>query len=64
METNVPQSTRPQSTRTTGNFAPTTGNPTDDLVEYAKQYARNSPEKAALWCLGAGFVLGWKLKPW
>ena len=42
----------------------TTGNPTDDLVAYAKQYARQSPEKAALWCLGAGFVLGWKLKPW
>ena len=40
METNVPPSTRTQS----GNFAPTTGNPTDDVVEYAKQYARRSPE--------------------
>lgn len=38
--------------------------PTVDLVEYAKTYAREKPEVAALWCLGIGFVLGWKLKPW
>ena len=43
---------------------PVTGAPTEDIVQYAKQYARQNPEKAALWCLGAGFVLGWKLKPW
>jgi len=24
----------------------------------------DKPEAAALWCLGIGFVLGWKLKPW
>jgi hypothetical protein len=35
-----------------------------DLIEYAKQYAREKPEAAALWCLGIGFILGWKLKPW
>ena len=35
-----------------------------DLVEYFKEYAREKPEVAALWCLGIGFVLGWKLKPW
>lgn len=35
-----------------------------DLVEYARQYAREKPEVVALWCLGIGFVLGWKLKPW
>ncbi|TWU27677.1 hypothetical protein [Bythopirellula polymerisocia] len=38
--------------------------PTVDLIEYAKTYAREKPEVAALWCLGIGFVLGWKLKPW
>ena len=38
--------------------------PTVDLIEYAKNYAREKPEVAALWCLGIGFVLGWKLKPW
>jgi hypothetical protein len=35
-----------------------------DVVEYLKEYAREKPEVAALWCLGIGFILGWKLKPW
>jgi hypothetical protein len=35
-----------------------------DWIEHLREYARNSPEAAALWCLGIGFVLGWKLKPW
>ena len=38
--------------------------PTRDLVEYLKEYARENPEVTALWCFGIGFVLGWKLKPW
>jgi hypothetical protein len=35
-----------------------------DLIEYMKDYAREKPEVAALWCFGIGFILGWKLKPW
>ena len=35
-----------------------------DVVDYLKEYARENPEVAALWCLGIGFILGWKLKPW
>jgi hypothetical protein len=35
-----------------------------DLVEYLREYARQRPEVAALWCFGIGFILGWKLKPW
>jgi hypothetical protein len=35
-----------------------------DLVEFARQYARQKPGVVALWCLGVGFVMGWKLKPW
>jgi hypothetical protein len=35
-----------------------------DVIEYLKQYAREKPEVAALWCFGIGFILGWKLKPW
>jgi len=35
-----------------------------DLVEYLKEYAREKPEVAALWCFGIGFLVGWKLKPW
>ena len=38
--------------------------PCGDMVEYFRQYARERPEVVALWCLGLGFVLGWKLKPW
>ncbi|HEX3598877.1 MAG TPA: hypothetical protein VHU84_01970 [Lacipirellulaceae bacterium] len=35
-----------------------------DMVEYLREYVRENPETAALWCLGIGFVLGWKLKIW
>jgi hypothetical protein len=38
--------------------------PLEDLMNYARKYAREQPEMAALWCFGIGFVLGWKLKPW
>lgn len=38
--------------------------PSTDLMEYFQQYTRERPEVVALWCLGIGFVLGWKLKPW
>lgn len=35
-----------------------------DLVNYLVEYARRNPTRAAMYCLGAGFLLGWKLKPW
>jgi len=35
-----------------------------DMVEYLREYARENPETAALWCFGIGFILGWKLKIW
>ncbi len=38
--------------------------PLQDLGCYLKQYAREQPEMAALWCMGIGFVLGWKLRGW
>jgi hypothetical protein len=38
--------------------------PVPDLSHYFRQYAREKPEVVALWCLGLGFVLGWKLKIW
>jgi hypothetical protein len=37
---------------------------TNDFVDYLTEYARENPGTAAMWCLGVGFVLGWKLKPW
>jgi hypothetical protein len=38
--------------------------PVPDLVDYVRDYARQKPEVAAMWCFGIGFILGWKLKPW
>ncbi len=38
--------------------------PSKDIVQYLKEYARDKPDVAALWCFGIGFVIGWKLKPW
>ncbi len=35
-----------------------------DMIQYLREYARDNPESAALWCFGLGFVLGWKLKIW
>jgi hypothetical protein len=36
----------------------------DQALQRMRDYAHEKPESAALWCLGIGFVLGWKLKPW
>ncbi len=38
--------------------------PFDDLLQYAKTYARERPETFAMACFGVGFILGWRLKPW
>ena len=38
--------------------------PTSDLIDYARRYAREKPEVVAIVCVGLGFILGWKLKPW
>jgi len=35
-----------------------------DALDRVKDYARANPTSFALWALGIGFVLGWKLKPW
>jgi hypothetical protein len=35
-----------------------------DALDSIKHYVRTQPEQAALWALGIGFLLGWKLKPW
>lgn len=39
-------------------------NMANDAVDCFKDYARENPTSLALWALGIGFVLGWKLKPW
>ena len=40
------------------------GGPAQGAMQGLRQYAHENPEAAALWCLGIGFVLGWRLKPW
>jgi hypothetical protein len=62
------------STTTTRNQASNVGNKkrqtedtreiTQDIVDSMIRYGRDKPGSAALICLGVGFVLGWKLKPW
>jgi len=34
------------------------------VLGYFREYARERPGVVALWCLGIGLVLGWKLKMW
>jgi hypothetical protein len=36
----------------------------NQAIDQVRRSIRANPEAAALWCLGIGFVLGWKLKPW
>lgn len=37
---------------------------TKSAFAHFQEYGRERPEVVALWCLGIGFVLGWKLKLW
>jgi hypothetical protein len=36
----------------------------NDVSRYVQDYARERPDVFAMWCFGAGFILGWRLKPW
>ena len=63
-KTYEPKTYQPTSSGQIGRGTGSTLAPSEDVVDYLKAYARQQPEKAALWCLGVGFVLGWKLKPW
>ncbi len=38
--------------------------PLSDLVAYFRRYSGERPEVVALLCIGLGFVVGCKLKPW
>jgi hypothetical protein len=37
---------------------------TKSAFEHFREYERERPGVVALWCLGIGFALGWKLKLW
>jgi ElaB/YqjD/DUF883 family membrane-anchored ribosome-binding protein len=48
----------------TGRPGETAEQASHDLMQHLASYCQENPTQAALWCLGIGFVLGWKLKPW
>ena len=54
----------PHSASNSGNVQAQSMQPMPDLIDYVREYARQKPEVAAMWCFGIGFVVGWKLKPW
>lgn len=57
--------TRPQSEQKSASSSQNAvRSPLEDLATYLRDYARQEPEVAACVCLGIGFILGWKLKPW
>lgn len=71
MANNAPTKTTPKpanqattSSANRSNAQAQTMQPMPDLVDYVREYARQKPEVAAMWCFGIGFVVGWKLKPW
>ncbi|WP_164100754.1 hypothetical protein [Candidatus Laterigemmans baculatus] len=37
--------------------------PAQDLFGLLRDYAREKPDVAAVWCFGLGLIVGWKLKP-
>ena len=43
---------------------PTLADAAQDALAVFQQYAKDRPDVVAFTCLGVGFVLGWKLKPW
>ncbi len=64
MVTSHSRSNASQATRRAPRPAEPTHELSQDLLQIAIDYARENPGYAALACLGMGFVLGWKLKPW
>lgn len=57
-------STQPPTADSLALNQPCSLRPSEDILAYAQEYARERPDVVAMWCLGIGFVLGWKLKPW
>ncbi len=36
--------------------------PAKDIMAVLKDYVREKPDVAAMWCFGAGLLIGWKLR--
>ena len=55
----IPQSQNEPQARTVS-----AGVMSKSALEHFQEYGRERPGVVALWCIGIGFVLGWKLKLW
>ncbi len=64
MESTMQQKSRNQTESRATSLKDCEMHPAQDFLCYVKDYARQKPDVAALWCFGIGFVLGWKVKPW
>jgi hypothetical protein len=60
----TPESIHTQPTGQASSWNELAESMTKNLWHYWKEYARENPTAAGLWCFSIGFVLGWKLKPW
>ena len=43
---------------------PSLSDAAQDALSIFQDYAKDRPDVVAFTCLGIGFILGWKLKPW
>ncbi len=55
---------QPTVSRGEGRETPSLGDAAQDAVAVFQNYAKERPDVVAFTCLGVGFILGWKLKPW
>ncbi len=54
----------PESSNEPPSPAETLAETTKSAFDHFREYGRERPGILALWCVGLGFVLGWKLKLW
>lgn len=64
MASSLEEHTVPESENGTLEQAGTRLRTTKTALEHFREFERDRPGIVALWCLGIGFVLGWRLKPW
>ena len=64
MASSIEERTVPESPNKTQVRTGPPAQTTKSALEHFQEYGRERPGAMALWCLGIGFVLGWKLKLW
>ena len=64
MASSTGEHTDPESRNETQTPTAPRARTTKSALEHFQEYRRERPVVVALWCVGIGFVLGWKLKLW